>query len=87
MSRFGRLLCHHVLGEESLYRLVERCGDVFEVEVVEAPRLLAGTRLRFTARAIAAMTVVEEARRPDGAAATLAAAAGMRRVGAGRPRM
>jgi hypothetical protein len=58
--RIPHLLRHTVLGEEAVYRVVGVAGDCVEVEVISAPGLRAGTRLRFTQAAVARMSVVEE---------------------------
>jgi hypothetical protein len=56
-----QLLRHHVLGSDTLYRVVDVSGDLVEVEVVSAPGLQPGTHLRLTQSAVAGMSVV-----PDG---------------------
>jgi hypothetical protein len=64
-TRAQSLLRHQVLGEEALYRAVEVIGELVELEVVSAPGLEPGTRLRVTKAAVSSMSVVEEA--PAGA--------------------
>jgi hypothetical protein len=65
-TRAQSLLRHQVLGEEALYRAVEVIGELVELEVVSAPGLEPGTRLRVTKAAVGRMSVVQEAgaRRP-----------------------
>ena len=60
-KRAQSLLRHEVLGEEALYRAIEVIGDLVELEVVSAPGLEPGTRLRVTKKAVSRMSVVEEA--------------------------
>jgi hypothetical protein len=60
-TRAQSLLRHQVLGEEALYRAVEVIGELVELEVVSAPGLEPGTRLRVTKAAVSRMSVVEEA--------------------------
>jgi hypothetical protein len=57
---FPQLLRHSVLDGDTLYRVVDVAGDLVEVEVVSAPGLEPGTRLRLTQAAIASMSVVPE---------------------------
>jgi hypothetical protein len=60
-TRGQALLRHQVLGQEALYRAVEVIGELVELEVVSAPGLDPGTRLRVTKAAVSRMSVVEEA--------------------------
>jgi hypothetical protein len=60
-TRGQALLRHQVLGQEALYRAVEVIGELVELEVVSAPGLEPGTRLRVTKAAVSRMSVVEEA--------------------------
>jgi len=60
-TRAQSLLRHQVLGQEALYRAVEVIGELVELEVVSAPGLEPGTRLRVTKAAVSRMSVVEEA--------------------------
>jgi len=52
---FPRFLRQHVLGSEAVYAVVGEAGDVVTAEVVRAPGLAPGTRLRLTAEAAGAM--------------------------------
>jgi len=54
------LLLHRSLGSDALYRVVSASGELVTVEVVQAPELESGTRLRFTRDAVSHMTVVED---------------------------
>ena len=54
------LLRHRSLSGDALYRVVGSDPDIVEVEVVSAPGLEAGTRLRFTQAAVADMSIVAE---------------------------
>jgi hypothetical protein len=69
---FPQLLRHRVLGGDTLYRVVGVAGELVEVEVVSAPGLDPGTRVRLTQAAIATMSVVPESslQRPTQGAAT-----------------
>lgn len=58
--RPGCLLRRSALGSEALYRVVEVHGDLVEVQVVSAPGLEPGTRIRLTTRDAAAMQPVDE---------------------------
>lgn len=49
------LLRHEGLGTQSAYRVVAVCGPTVEVEVVGAPGVTPGTRMRITLRAARAM--------------------------------
>jgi len=60
-TRAQSLLRHQVLGQEALYRAVDVIGELVELEVVSAPGLEPGTRLRVTKAAVSRMSVVEEA--------------------------
>jgi hypothetical protein len=60
-TRAQSLLRHEVLGEEALYRAIGVIGELVELEVVSAPGLEPGTRLRVTKAAVSRMSVVEEA--------------------------
>jgi len=55
------LLRHRVLAGEAFYRVVEASAEYVVVEVVSAPGLVPGTRLRFTQAAVAEMALVDEA--------------------------
>jgi hypothetical protein len=72
----GSLLRRVVLATESLYRVVALDGSLVAVEVVEAPGLAAGFRLKLTREAARSMHLVRED------AAALAAAAPMRPLAA-----
>ncbi len=50
-----RLVRHRLLGSDAVYRIGRRLGPVVEVEVVAAPALASGTRLRLTAASLRAM--------------------------------
>jgi hypothetical protein len=63
------LLRHRVLAGEAFYRVVDASAGVVVVEVVSAPGLAPGTRLRFTQEAVAQMSLVEEAQWQRGPAA------------------
>jgi hypothetical protein len=66
----GQLLRRRLLGTEAVYRVVADEGELVEVEVVSAPGLEPGHRLRFTAAAVEEMEPAEPrpARaRPSGA--------------------
>jgi hypothetical protein len=54
------LLRHRAFSGDALYRVVDSDPDIVEVEVVSAPGLEPGTRLRFTQAAVADMSVVAE---------------------------
>jgi hypothetical protein len=60
-TRAQSLLRHQVLGQEALYRAVDVIGELVELEVVSAPGLEPGTRLRVTKAAVSRMSVVEQA--------------------------
>ena len=51
----GTILRRRALGTEAAYRVLESVGDVVEVEVIEAPGLEPGTRVRLAARDAEAM--------------------------------
>lgn len=55
-----QLLRQSALYGDALYRVVNVAGELVEVEVVSAPGLKPGTRMRVTQAAIAAMSVVPE---------------------------
>ena len=59
-ARLPCLLHHYALEGEAFYRVVDATVHHVEVEVVSAPGLEPGQRLRFTQRAVARMSVVEE---------------------------
>jgi hypothetical protein len=59
-ARVPCLLHHYALEGEAFYRVVDATGRHVEVEVVSAPGLEPGQRLRFTQRAVARMSVIEE---------------------------
>lgn len=48
-----------MLGSEAIYRVLEERGQISTVEVVCAPGLAAGTRLRLMTSAVRAMTRVD----------------------------
>ena len=60
-TRAQSLLRHQVLGQEALYRAIDVIGELVELEVVSAPGLEPGTRLRVTKAAVSRMSVVDEA--------------------------
>jgi hypothetical protein len=51
----GRFLRHSLLGSEAVYRVIEIGTDLVTAEVVEAPGLEPGTRVRMLTKAAAAM--------------------------------
>ncbi|MBV9467234.1 MAG: hypothetical protein JO206_15445 [Solirubrobacterales bacterium] len=55
----GRLVRRVALGTEAIYRVIEASRDTVEVEVVRAPGLPAGRRLKLAARDVRAMQVLE----------------------------
>ena len=59
-TRLPCLLHHYALEGEAFYRVVDATGRHVEVEVVSAPGLEPGQRLRFPQRAVARMSVIEE---------------------------
>lgn len=63
------LLRNRVLAGDAFYRVVDASADFVVVEVVSAPGLAPGARLRFTQAAVARMSLVEEAQWQRGAAA------------------
>jgi hypothetical protein len=76
-ARVPHLLRYRALGGEALYRVIDASEDCVEVEVVSAPGLTPGTRIRFTQAAVARMSVVAQASWQRGEApATLKRAAG-----------
>jgi len=56
----GGLLCRRALGTEAVYRVIATEGDCVEVEVVRAPGLEAGARIRLTQRDARAMEPLTE---------------------------
>jgi len=52
------LLRHSLLGSECLYRVSGIDGALIELEVVRAPGLVPGTRVRVTGAAVRRMTAV-----------------------------
>ena len=69
-----RLVRHRLLGTDAVYRVGPRSGRVVEVEVVAAPSLVSGTRLRLTAASLAGMArPVTRRRRREPLAARAAA--------------
>jgi hypothetical protein len=61
----GALLRHQALGTEAVYRVVAVEGGLVHVEVVVAPGLEPGTRVRFTERDAGAMERLRSAPQPD----------------------
>lgn len=61
-AQLERLLCHRVLGTEAIYRPIASDQGCVEVEVVRAPGLAAGTRLRLTRASVDQMSVVADVR-------------------------
>lgn len=59
-----RFLRHHALGSEALYEVLAEADGIVTAEVVSAPGLAAGTRVRILARAAAAMEPVSAASLP-----------------------
>jgi|GEM_PF-4695609 hypothetical protein len=59
-QRIPHLLRHRALEREALYRVVDTTPEYVDVEVVSAPGLTPGVRLRFTQEAAAQMSVVED---------------------------
>jgi hypothetical protein len=59
-QRVPHLLRHRALEREALYRVVDTTPEYVDVEVVSAPGLTPGARLRFTQKAVAQMSVVED---------------------------
>lgn len=55
-----RLLSHQVLGQDALYRVIAKSGGLVELEVVRAPGLKPGQRVRFTEEAVLQMSVVDD---------------------------
>ena len=55
MTAPDRLLRRRALGSEAVYRVLDDEGDVVLVEVVEAPGLQPGTRIRLAAADARAM--------------------------------
>ena len=50
-----RLVRQRMLGTDAIYRVGRRSGLLVEVEVIAAPALVSGTRLRFTAASLGVM--------------------------------
>jgi hypothetical protein len=50
-----RLVRQRMLGSDAVYRVGRRSGPLVEVEVIAAPALASGTRLRFTTASLGAM--------------------------------
>jgi hypothetical protein len=57
----GELIRNTVLGSVATYRVCAHAGDLVDVEVVDAPGLERGQRLRLTADAVRAMEHLGEA--------------------------
>ena len=55
----GRFLRTRRLGTEALYEVLAEDGDTVTVEVVDAPGLERGTRVRLMARAVRAMECID----------------------------
>lgn len=51
----GSRWLHVALGSRAVYEVVADCGDHIDVRVQQAPGLVAGTRIRLTRAAVAAM--------------------------------
>lgn len=60
-AKRAHLLRHRVFDGEAFYRVVDSGSSFVIVEVVSAPGLAVGARLRFTQAAIAQMSLVDEA--------------------------
>lgn len=58
--RPGELRAHHMLGTSAFYRVRLVEGDMVHVEVVRAPGLRPGARIRLLASAVMAMERVDE---------------------------
>jgi hypothetical protein len=56
----SNLLRHSALGSESLYRILGVSGGLVSVEVVRAPGLERGARVRITPRAARAMAQIRD---------------------------
>ena len=50
-----RLVFQRLLGSDAIYRIGRRSGPLVEVEVIAAPALASGTRLRLTAASLVPM--------------------------------
>jgi hypothetical protein len=76
MAQVGEVRAHRHLGTMSVYRALAVQGGHVEVEVIRAPGLSAGVRIRLTVQAFAAMapigTVVAEGLSVDDELAALA---------------
>ena len=68
----GGLARQRLLGSDATYRVRRSSGPLVEVEVVAAPALVPGTRLRFTAASVRAMARPGVRRRSDAIASHLA---------------
>jgi hypothetical protein len=68
----GRLARQRLLGSDATYRVRRSSGPLVEVEVVAAPALVPGTRLRFTAKSVREMARPGVRRRSEAVAAHLA---------------
>jgi hypothetical protein len=66
-----RQVRQRLLGSDAIYRVRRSSGPLVEVEVVAAPALVPGTRLRFTAASVRAMARPVVRRRSDAVAAHL----------------
>ena len=55
----GRFVRQRVLGSEAVYEVLEEADGLVLAEVVHAPGLERGTRVRFVAKAVHAMEPVE----------------------------
>lgn len=58
-NHVGEFARQVMLGSEAIYRVLDEHGQVATVEVVRAPGLAAGTRLRLMTGAVRAMTRVD----------------------------
>ena len=85
-ARVPYLLSHTVLEGQALYRVVETTEQYVTVEVVSAPGLDPGTRLRFTQEAVARMALLEEAAWSSGDPEPAPTDAGAGSAPAARPR-
>jgi hypothetical protein len=62
------LLHHRLLAGEAFYRVLDASAEYVVVEVVSAPGLEPGARLRFTQAAVAEMSLMDESEWRRGAA-------------------
>ncbi len=69
----GPVLRSSILGTEATYRVISEDGATVTVEVIDAPGLTQGTRLRLMAHAVEAMERVDVAGAPNGNGRTRAA--------------